>query len=104
VLDHFEGTSGTYAGLDRFGRIVDQNWAGFGGVSDVDHIRYGYDYAGDRVYRQINPAIYPTENMDQAYTCDGLLVEKANSDEPIVGKGRQPASEDARSPWAPLCS
>src|ERR1700730_13369276 len=35
-LDHFEGTSGTYAGLDRFGRIVDQYWAGFSGVSDID--------------------------------------------------------------------
>jgi RHS repeat-associated protein len=71
-LDHFEGTSGTYAGLDRFGRIIDQHWAGFGGVSDVDRIHYGYDYAGDRLYRQIDPAIYPTENMDQAYTLDGL--------------------------------
>jgi RHS repeat-associated protein len=71
-LDHFEGTSGTYAGLDRFGRIVDQYWAGFSGTSDVDRIRYAYDYAGNRTYRQIDPAIYPTENMDQAYTYDGL--------------------------------
>jgi len=71
-LDHFDGTSGTYAGLDRFGRIVDQYWAGFGGTSDVDRIHYAYDYAGDRVYRQIDPAIYATENMDQAYTYDGL--------------------------------
>jgi RHS repeat-associated protein len=71
-LDHFEGTSGTYAGLDRFGRIVDQYWAGFGGVSDVDRIHYAYDYTGNRLYRQIDAAIYPTENMDQAYTFDGL--------------------------------
>jgi hypothetical protein len=71
-LDHFEGTSGTYAGFDRFGRIVDQYWAGFSGTSDVDRFEYGYDYAGNRIYRQINPAIYPTENMDQAYTYDPL--------------------------------
>lgn len=71
-LDHFEGTSGTYAGLDRFGQIIDQYWAGFGGVSDVDRIHYAYDYDGDRMYRQIDPAIYPTENMDQAYTYDAL--------------------------------
>ena len=71
-LDHFEGTAGTYAGLDRFGRILDQYWAGFGGVSDVDRVHYAYDYAGSRTYRQIDPAIYPTENMDQTYTYDGL--------------------------------
>jgi RHS repeat-associated protein len=71
-LDHFEGTSGTYAALDRFGRTIDQYWAGFGGTSDVDRIHYAYDYVGDRIYRQIDPAIYPTENMDQAYTYDGL--------------------------------
>jgi RHS repeat-associated protein len=71
-LDHFEGTSGTYAGLDRFGRIIDQYWAGFSGISDVDRIHYAYDYAGNRIYRQIDPAIYPTENMDQAYTYDTL--------------------------------
>jgi RHS repeat-associated protein len=71
-LDHFEGTSGIYAGFDRFGRIVDQYWAGFGGVSDVDRIRYAYDFAGNRIYKQIDPAIYPTDNMDQAYRYDGL--------------------------------
>ncbi|HEV8072384.1 MAG TPA: RHS repeat-associated core domain-containing protein [Planctomycetaceae bacterium] len=71
-LDHFEGTSGTYAGFDRFGRIVDQYWAGFSGVTDVDRVHYAYDYAASRTYRQIDPAIYPTENMDQAYTYDGL--------------------------------
>lgn len=71
-LDHFEGPSGTYAGLDRFGRTIDQYWAGFGGTSDVDRIHYAYDYVGNRMYRQIDPAIYPTENLDQAYTYDTL--------------------------------
>ena len=71
-LDHFEGTPGIYAGFDRFGRTVDQYWAGFGGTSDVDRIHYAYDSAGNRLYRQIDPAIYATDNMDQAYTYDGL--------------------------------
>jgi RHS repeat-associated protein len=71
-LDHFEGTSGTYAGLDRFGRTIDQYWIGFGGTSDVDRIHYLCDYAGNRLYRQIDPAIYPAETKDQAYTYDGL--------------------------------
>ena len=71
-LDHFEGTSGTYAGLDRFGRIVDQYWAGFGGTSDVDRIHYAYDYVGNRIYRQIDSGHFPSRNMDHAYTYDGL--------------------------------
>jgi RHS repeat-associated protein len=71
-LDHFEGTSGTYAGLDRFGRIIDQYWAGFSGTSDVDRIHYAYDYVGRRIYRQIDTTIYPTDNLDQAYTYDAL--------------------------------
>jgi hypothetical protein len=59
-------------GSDRRRRIVDQYWAGFSGTSDVDRIHYAYDYAGNQIYRQIDPAIYLTENMDQAYTYDGL--------------------------------
>ena len=71
-LDHFEGTSGTYAGLDRFGRVVDQYWKGFSGTSDVDRTHYAYDYVGRRIYRQIDTTIYPTDNRDQAYTYDRL--------------------------------
>jgi RHS repeat-associated protein len=71
-LDHFEGTSGTYAALDRFGRIVDQYWGGFGGTGDVDRVRYADDYAGSPSYRQISPSIYPAETLDQAYTYDTL--------------------------------
>jgi RHS repeat-associated protein len=71
-LDLFRGTSGTYTGLDRFARVQDQYWAGFGGVSDVDRTHYAYSYANQRIYRQIDPAIYPTENRDQAYTYDTL--------------------------------
>ena len=71
-LDHFEGTSGTYAALDRFGRIVDQYWAGFGGTSDVDRTHYAYDSNDRRIYRQIDTTLYPTDNLDQAYTYDAL--------------------------------
>jgi RHS repeat-associated protein len=71
-LDRFEGTSGTYAALDRFGRIVDQYWAGFGGTGDVDRTHYAYDYVGRQTYRQIDTTIYPTDNRDQAYIYDGL--------------------------------
>ncbi len=71
-LNYFQGTSGTYAGLDRFGRVVDQYWKGTGSTADVDRIHYAYDYAGNRTYRDIDSAIYATNNLDQAYTYDGL--------------------------------
>jgi RHS repeat-associated protein len=40
-----------YVGLDRFGRVVDQNWVKTGGAS-TDHFAYGYDRDSNRTYRQ----------------------------------------------------
>jgi len=71
-LDYFQGTSGTYAGWDRFGRIKDQYWDGYGSTADVDRFGYDYDYAGSRTSRDIDSAIYATNDRDQAYVYDGL--------------------------------
>jgi RHS repeat-associated protein len=71
-LDYFQGTSGTYAGLDRFGRVIDQFWKGIGSTSDIDRTHYAYDNVGRQIYRQIDTTIYPTDNRDQAYAYDGL--------------------------------
>ena len=48
-LDLFGGTTGTYAGFDRFDRVVDQRWVDYGPNPDVDRDRYtyGYDRAGN---------------------------------------------------------
>jgi len=35
-LDYFGGTSGTYSGFDRFGRVIDQRWYDYGSSADVD--------------------------------------------------------------------
>ena len=32
-LDYFQGTSGTYAGFDRFGRVKQQLWRDYGGTT-----------------------------------------------------------------------
>jgi hypothetical protein len=71
-LDRFQGTSGSYSGLDRFGRFKDQYWTGYAGVADVDRVHYSYDYIDNRTYRDIDAAIYSGNNLDQAYTYDGL--------------------------------
>ena len=56
----------------RFGRIKDQYWDGYNSTSDVDRFKHAYDYAGNRIYRDIDRAIYATNNKDQAYSYDGL--------------------------------
>jgi hypothetical protein len=38
-----------YTGLDRFGRVVDQNW--FNSSGTVDRLQYGYDADGNALYR-----------------------------------------------------
>jgi hypothetical protein len=71
-LDYFQGTAGTYAGYDRFGRVKDQFWDGYNSTGDVDRFAYTYDYAGNRLARDIDSAIYSTNNRDQTYAYDGL--------------------------------
>src|SRR5207248_6269488 len=51
-LDLWGGTTGTFAGLDNFGRIIDQHWANYNTSSDVDRVKHGYDHNSDRVYRE----------------------------------------------------
>jgi RHS repeat-associated protein len=72
-LDYFQGTSGAYAGFDRFGRTKDQRWRFTGQTpADRDRYRYGYDYASNRLWRE-NALTHGTANQfDEAYTHDGL--------------------------------
>jgi hypothetical protein len=44
-LDYFGGTSGTYAGLDNFNRVIAQLWRDYGASVDRDKYTYGYDRA-----------------------------------------------------------
>ena len=67
-LDYFGGTSGTYAGFDDFGRVVQQLWRDYGASQDRDKFTYGYDRAGNRLYRE---HCVPSA-MDEFYTYDGV--------------------------------
>ncbi|MDZ4818681.1 MAG: RHS repeat-associated core domain-containing protein, partial [Planctomycetota bacterium] len=71
-LDFYQGATGTYAGLDRFGRKKDVYWDGYGSTSDVDRFKYSYNYDGSPKYRDIDAAIYATNTTDQAFTHDSL--------------------------------
>ena len=59
-----------YDGLDRFGRIVDSRWYDYGSSADVDRIKYGYDRAGNRTFRE--QTCDPNSNHDEVYGHDGV--------------------------------
>src|SRR5262245_46132864 len=58
-----------YTGLDRFGRLVDSRWVN-GSGADLDRFRYGYDRAGNRLYREnvVDPTrsgVYAHDALDR---------------------------------------
>jgi RHS repeat-associated protein len=63
-----DGSAG-YEFLDRFGRIVTRDWRV--GASLRDQVTYTYDFAGNRLSRDIPTSLYATYDQDQAYTYDG---------------------------------
>ena len=68
-LDYFGGTSDTYAGFDRFGRVISHPWldysAGAGNEVDVIHIAHGYDRASNRLYA--DRQVYQSYSEDYTY-------------------------------------
>ena len=61
-----------YWGLDRFGRIIDSRWFNTGASTDIDRIKYGYDRASNRIWRQNPVATATGAQFDEFYTNDGL--------------------------------
>jgi RHS repeat-associated protein len=64
-----------YAGLDRFGRIVDQRWINTGTSTATDRFQYGYDRDGNALYKNnlVNGAfseLYHANGASNGY--DGL--------------------------------
>jgi RHS repeat-associated protein len=71
-LDLFGGTSGTYAGFDRFDRIVDYRWYDYGSSADADRYKYGYDRASNRTWKENVVAANSSKDFDEFYAYDGL--------------------------------
>ena len=65
-LEYFFSSS--YAGFDRFGRVVDQRWYDYGASADRDRYTYGYDRASNRTYRENTIA----SAKDEFYTYDAI--------------------------------
>lgn len=73
-LDLWGGTSGTFAGIDRFGRVIDQRWQNdvSGTPTDIDRYQYGYDRNSNRQYRANLVGTAAVGNLDEYYTYDTL--------------------------------
>ena len=69
-LDLWGGTSGTFDGIDRFGRIIDQRWQNNTNTTplDIDRYEYGYDQDGNRLWKQNTVG----SGFDESYTYDAL--------------------------------
>ena len=61
-----------YWGLDNFGRIIDSRWYNTGSGVDVDRIKYGYDRASNRIWRENPVATAASAKFDEIYRNDGL--------------------------------
>jgi len=83
-------TGDIYRGLDRFGRVKDSYWRDDGRSDDADRIKYGYDRAGNRTWRD-NP-VDTSDSFDEKYLYDVIHRLKTldrgelNVAKEIVGK------------------
>ena len=59
----------TYAGLDPFGRVINNLWCKYSTPSGaVDQIQYGYDLSGNRLWRK---NVVAATGFDELYAYDG---------------------------------
>ena len=65
-------SSNIYTGLDRFGRVVDSRWYNHSSSTDTDRIKYGYDRASNRTWRENTVAAAGGKYFDELYSYDGL--------------------------------
>ncbi|MBX3442846.1 MAG: hypothetical protein KF774_10590 [Planctomyces sp.] len=65
-------TGDIYSGFDRFGRVKDNRWRDYGSSVDADRIRYGYDRASNRIWRENAVATAQSKDFDELYTNDAI--------------------------------
>ncbi len=75
-LNYDTGGDNSVTGFDRFGRVADQVWEQYGGQQPaaVDRFQYGYDSAGNRVWRKnvVAGTLDPRVDLDELYTYDSM--------------------------------
>jgi RHS repeat-associated protein len=72
-----------YTGLDRFGRVIDQNWIDASTGATVDRYQYGYDQDSDVLYRKnlVDTAmseLYQYDNLNQLVSFQRGTLNSSN--------------------------
>ncbi len=70
----YTGTSHSYSGFDRFGRVVDHLWRDYGASADADRFLYGYDRASNRTWKENDVAanLGTPIHLDELYDYDDV--------------------------------
>ncbi len=71
-----------YTGLDRFGRVIDQNWWNPSTTSSTDRFQYGYDRASQVLYN--NNLVAPAQS--ELYHASSTASGDNNSAYDLVGR------------------
>jgi RHS repeat-associated protein len=76
------GSGDIYTSLDRFGRQTNCQWEDYGSSTDAAQIKYGYDRAGNRLWREDVVAAANSKAFDELYSYDGVnrLVDMQRGD------------------------
>jgi RHS repeat-associated protein len=92
------GASGNYSAWDRFGRTLQRKWTDHGSAVK-DQFDYTYDYAGNRLTRDIPSSLYSTNDRDQQYWYDGLQRLQKYHAGPLVSGSISEGSVEDRQQW-----
>jgi RHS repeat-associated protein len=95
------GTPTNYDAFDRFGRTLRQEWDKYNtGAGVRDQFNYAYDYAGNRLSRDIPSGLYATNDRDETYVYDGLLRLSQSNNGTYSSGMIADASAKFRQKWA----
>ena len=73
ALDLHQGTTNTYVGFDRFGRVKDHLWDDTTSSTDIAKVKYGYDYLSNRKWSEDVVAANNAKHFDEYNNYDDLL-------------------------------
>ncbi len=87
-----------YTGLDRFGRVIDQNWVNSSTGVSVDRVQYGYDADGNVLYQQnlvdaVFSELYTYDSLNQLRTFERGTLNSTHTG--LVGSATESQS------WSP---
>ena len=94
-VDLYHGTTGTYSGLDRFGRVIDMKFVNYASTpTNFDRATYTHDRNSNRT--SLDRPVTPSRG--QVFTYDRLnrLTEAKAG---IFNAGKQPALAEPRESW-----